>query len=64
MGQYRLRLEPLSHDETPHAVVVFPDAARPTRGLLLVGPAIARYIRERGKSARMHPYRVVFRPSA
>ncbi|CAE6433601.1 hypothetical protein ACGC1H_001498 [Rhizoctonia solani] len=62
-GNYCLRLEPVSANETAQAAVVFPDATNPQRALLLVGPAIARYVRERGKSARMHPYRVVFRPS-
>ncbi|KAG8715515.1 hypothetical protein FRC11_003540 [Ceratobasidium sp. 423] len=60
---YSLRLEPVTSNEAAQAAVVFPDAANPQRALLLVGPAIARYVRERGKSARMHPYRVVFRPS-
>ncbi|CAE6395220.1 unnamed protein product [Rhizoctonia solani] len=62
-GNYSLRLEPVAANEAAQAAVVFPDMANPQRALLLVGPAIARYIRERGKSARMHPYRVVFRPS-
>lgn len=65
MSHYRLRLEPLSPGEAPQAVVVFPDAAAPTRALLLLGPAIARHMRERGgKATRMHPYRIVFRPAA
>ncbi|QRW04858.1 hypothetical protein RhiLY_03857 [Ceratobasidium sp. AG-Ba] len=65
VSNYRLRLEPISTNEPPQAVVVFPDAAAPTRALLLLGPAIARHMRERGgKAVRMHPYRVVFRPSA
>ncbi|KAF8609751.1 hypothetical protein BDV93DRAFT_153275 [Ceratobasidium sp. AG-I] len=65
MSHYRLRLEPLSPGEAPQAVVVFPDAATPTRALLLLGPAIARHMRERGgKATRMHPYRIVFRPAA
>ncbi|KAJ1311167.1 hypothetical protein OPQ81_009668 [Rhizoctonia solani] len=63
-GNYSLRLEPVTSNESAQAAVVFPDAANPQRALLLVGPAIARYIRERGKSARMHPYRIVFRPSS
>lgn len=62
-GNYSLRLEPVTSNEAAQAAVVFPDAANPQRALLLVGPAIAHYVRERGKSARMHPYRVVFRPS-
>ncbi|KAH7344723.1 hypothetical protein B0J17DRAFT_763484 [Rhizoctonia solani] len=62
-GNYSLRLEPVTSNEAAQAAVVFPDLANPQRALLLVGPAIARYVRERGKSARMHPYRVVFRPS-
>ncbi|CAE6416216.1 unnamed protein product [Rhizoctonia solani] len=61
---YSLRLEPVASNEAAQAAVVFPDAANPQRALLLIGPAIARYVRERGKSARMHPYRVVFRPSS
>ncbi|KAG8714418.1 hypothetical protein FRC08_011954 [Ceratobasidium sp. 394] len=65
ISNYRLRLEPIMTSEPPQAVVVFPDAAAPTRALLLLGPAIARHMRERGgKAMRMHPYRVVFRPSA
>ncbi|KAG8745353.1 hypothetical protein FRC10_008212 [Ceratobasidium sp. 414] len=65
ISNYRLRLEPIMTSEPPQAVVVFPDAATPTRALLLLGPAIARHIRERGgKAMRMHPYRVVLRPSA
>lgn len=63
-GNYSLRLEPVTSNEAAQAAVVFPDASNPQRALLLVGPAIARYVRERGKSARMHPYRVVLRPSA
>ncbi|KAG8696237.1 hypothetical protein FRC09_008639 [Ceratobasidium sp. 395] len=65
VSNYRLRLEPVMTKEPPQAVVVFPDAAAPTRALLLLGPAIARHMRERGsKPMRMHPYRVVFRPTA
>lgn len=64
MSNYSLRLEPLSPGEKPQAVVVFPDETTPTRALLLVGPAIAKHVREGGDSARMHPYRVVLRPSA
>ncbi|CCO27424.1 hypothetical protein BN14_01463 [Rhizoctonia solani AG-1 IB] len=64
VGNYSLRLEPVTSNESAQAAVVFPDATNPKRALLLIGPAIARYVRERGKSARMHPYRVVFRPSA
>ncbi|KAG9124071.1 hypothetical protein FRC07_012967 [Ceratobasidium sp. 392] len=65
ISSYRLRLEPLMTKEPPQAVVVFPDAAAPTRALLLLGPAIARHMRERGgKGVRMHPYRVVLRPTA
>ncbi|KAF8761504.1 hypothetical protein RHS01_00885 [Rhizoctonia solani] len=60
---YSLRLEPVTSNESAQAAVVFPDSTNPKRALLLIGPAIARYVRERGKSARMHPYRVVFRPS-
>ncbi|CAE6440927.1 unnamed protein product [Rhizoctonia solani] len=63
-GNYSLRLEPVTSNESAQAAVVFPDSTNPKRALLLVGPAIARYVRERGKSARMHPYRIVFRPSS
>ncbi|CAE6477437.1 unnamed protein product [Rhizoctonia solani] len=62
-GNYSLRLEPVTSNEAAQAAVVFPDLTNPQRALLLVGPAIARYVRERGKAARMHPYRVVLRPS-
>lgn len=56
------------------ALLFFPDAnAEPSRAILLVGPAIARHMHNQrtGKApssstrsrARMHPYRIIVRPS-
>lgn len=60
------------------ALLFFPDpTAAPTRAILLVGPAIARHMHTQGKApsslalgdqqsraqTRMHPYRIVVRPS-
>lgn len=69
----------LNDIEPTDALLFFPDAnTAPTRAILLVGPAIARHINQQRSSspslaptrekktlgsARMHPYRIVVKPS-